>query len=129
MVSVLVSSILTVVCNLLPPTKLILGMVTFLTADAELTAEWLLVNVLLTPVTPLLTMLIGFRYEGLELGAAEEEAATHVLVLELLMVDVVVLLDAAVVVEEDVCVSILGSVDGIGFPSLVWSFTTYRQEI
>lgn len=51
---------------------------------------------------------------------AEEEADTHMelVVLELLRVAVVVLL-WAVVVEDDVWVTILGSVEGMGFPSLV----------
>lgn len=82
---------------------MILGVLTFFPAVAELAAERLLANGVLTPATPLLTMLTGFRYGGLELVAGEEEAATHreLLVLKLLRVAVVVLLGTAVV-EDDV---------------------------
>ena len=51
----------------------------------------------------------------------------ELLVLELLKVAVVVLL-AEAVVEDKVWVTMLGSVEGMGFPSLVWSFTTWRPE-
>lgn len=47
----------------------------------------------------------------------------EVLLLELLRVEPSVLLGAAVV-DEEVWVTTLGSVEGIGLPSLVWSFTT-----
>lgn len=61
--------------------------------------------------------------------AGEAEEATHreLVVLELLGVAVVVLLGAAVV-EDDVCVTILGSVEGMGLPSFVWSFTTWKRK-
>ncbi|TNN67643.1 hypothetical protein EYF80_022107 [Liparis tanakae] len=72
--------------------KLILGALTFLTAEAELAAE---VNGFLTPASPPLA--VGFRYAELEV----EEADAHREPLELLRVAVVVLL-AAAVVEDDV---------------------------
>lgn len=55
----------------------------------------------------------------------EEETfiADAVLLVKLLMAALAVLLGAAVV-EVDVCVTTLGSVEGMGFPSLVCSFTT-----
>lgn len=65
----------------------------------------------------------------MELVTEVEEEATHreLVVLELFRVAVVVLLRTAVV-EEDVCVAMLGSVDGMGLPSLVWSFTTWVRK-
>lgn len=47
---------------------------------------------------------------------------------ELLMLELAVLLGAAVLEVED-WETTLGSVDGIGFPSLVCNFTTYRNRI
>lgn len=46
-----------------------------------------------------------------------------VLLVELLMAALAVLLEAAVV-DADVWVTTLGSVEGMGFPSFVCSFTT-----
>lgn len=44
------------------------------------------------------------------------------------MLELAVLLGAAVLEVED-WETTLGSVDGIGFPSLVCNFTTYRNRI
>lgn len=59
-----------------------------------------------------------------------EEAAfmaVAVLLVELLMAALAVLLGADVVDVDD-CVTTLGSVEGMGFPSLVCSFTTYQWK-
>lgn len=50
------------------------------------------------------------------------------MLVELLMLELVVLLGAAVLEVED-WETTLGSVDGIGFPSLVCNFTTYRNRM
>lgn len=49
------------------------------------------------------------------------------MLVELLMLELEVLLGAAVLEVED-WETTLGSVDGIGFPSLVCNFTTYRNN-
>lgn len=102
--------------------KFILGVLTFLIAAA---VEEALLGAGLLPCIAeaevLLTMPSGFRYEELE--PVEMFMADAVLLLELLMAALAVLLGAAVV-DVDVCVTTLGSVEGMGFPSLVCSFTT-----
>lgn len=45
----------------------------------------------------------------------------------LLRVAVVVLL-VEVMLEDEDWATMLGSVEGMGFPSLVWSFTTWRNR-
>lgn len=107
------------ICNYLP-TKLILGVLTFFPAEAELPVERLLASRFLTPPTPLLTMFTDFKQEALEVQVVEEEAEPHRELEELeLFRDAVVVLLGAAVVEDNVCVTILGSVEGMGFPSLV----------
>lgn len=56
-----------------------------------------------------------------------EVEAEHRELLVLLSVAVVVLL-AEVMLEDEVWATMLGSVEGMGFPSLVWSFTTWRKH-
>lgn len=57
----------------------------------------------------------------------EEEAgkADTVLLVELITAALAILLGTDVV-DVDTCVTTLGSVEGMGFPSLVCSFTTYH---
>lgn len=54
----------------------------------------------------------------------DEVEAEHRALLVLLRVAVVGLL-VEVVLEDEVWATMLGSVEGMGFPSLVWSFTTW----
>lgn len=56
-----------------------------------------------------------------------EVEAEHRELLVLLSVAVVVLL-VEVMLEDEVWATMLGSVEGMGFPSLVWSFTTWRKH-
>lgn len=56
----------------------------------------------------------------------DEVEAEHKELLALLRVAVAALL-VEVVLEDEVWATMLGSVEGMGFPSLVWSFTTWRE--
>lgn len=55
----------------------------------------------------------------------DEVEAEHKELLALLRVAVAALL-VEVVLEDEVWATMLGSVEGMGFPSLVWSFTTWK---
>lgn len=57
----------------------------------------------------------------------DEVEAEHKELLALLRVAVAALL-VEVVLEDEVWATMLGSVEGMGFPSLVWSFTTWREH-
>lgn len=58
----------------------------------------------------------------------EEDRLDVVLLVELLMMELAVLLGAAVL-ELEAWLTTLGSEDGIGFPSLVCNFTTCRNKM
>lgn len=95
---------------------MIFGAAIFFTVEA-LTVEAAAEEAVVLFGTPLLTILTGFKYEEVL-----EEAAEVVLLVPLAVAGPAGLLEAA---EVEVWVTILGSVEGMGLPSLVCNLTTF----